>query len=90
MIAPISLDGVSLYHATMPKLAELSVRISLQLDYVAATAVLEAERLDVDRAGPVVPASVFFAVNIDVWCTILVGELVLGQLVVLDPISFLL
>ena len=70
-------------------LSELCMRIGLQLDHVKTTAVLDSQNLDVDAASPVVPKSIFLAVDVNVWRSVLVGELVLRQLVVLNTLSLL-
>ena len=52
--------------ATMSVLAQLGVRVGLQYDNICAAAVLKAEGLDVDAAGPMVPAGVFLGVDVGV------------------------
>ena len=86
MIAPVTLYSEGLDLASMTMLSELGMRIGLQANGVASSAVLESVWLDVDRADPVVPEGVFFAVDVDVWCAVLVGQLVFFQLVLLHAV----
>lgn len=75
MVAPFALDGKGANLAPMAMLAQLSVRLRLELDHVPAAAVLEAQRLDPDGARPQVPVRVGLAVDVHVWGAEAVGNL---------------
>lgn len=64
MVAPISLDRVRTHLTAMAMLPEFGVRLGLQLDHVRAGAVLESQRLDVNRASPVIPVGICFAIDV--------------------------
>lgn len=87
MISPVAGNRIRSHLSSVSVLAELGVRFSLQLDDVAALAVLHAENLDVDGASPVVPAGVLFAVDVDIRCAILISETKLGLLVLLHAVE---
>lgn len=75
MVAPVPLDGVGANLSTMPMLSKLSMRISLELDHVCASAVLESKWLHVDAASPEIPISIFLAINVCVRGAETVGNL---------------
>lgn len=86
MITPVTLHSKGLDLTSMTMLSELGVRISLQANGVASGAVLESVWLHVDRADPVVPECVFFAIDVDVWCAVLVRQLIFFQLILLHAV----
>lgn len=63
VVSPIALDRIRAHLTTVAVLSELGMWFGLELDDVAALAVLDAEDLDVDGAGPVVPLGVLLAVT---------------------------
>jgi hypothetical protein len=87
MVTPIALDRIRANLASVAMLSELSVRLRLQLDHVATSPVLEAQRLDIDGSGPVIPGGVFFAVNVHVRGAILVGEFEFLELILLHTVG---
>jgi hypothetical protein len=52
MISPVALQCVGSDLATVTVLAQLRVRLGLELDDISSRAVLKAKRLDPDRASP--------------------------------------
>ena len=86
MITPVPFDRIRPHLPAMSVLSQLGVRIRLQRDHVRAAAVLEAERLDVDAADPVVPVRVLLRVDVHVFSAELLGDLHLRELVVAYPV----
>ena len=86
MITPVTLHSKGFDLTSMTMLSELRMRISLQANGVASGAVFESIWLHVDRADPVVPEGVFFAVDVDVWCAVLVRQLIFFQFILLHAV----
>lgn len=87
VIPPGSFNRIRAHLTAMSVLAEFGVRPGSELDHIAAFAVLDAENLDIDRACPVIPASVLLAVDVDVRCTELVGKAEFAEFVLLDAVE---
>ena len=89
MIPPRSFDRIRAHLTAMSVLAKFGVRLGSELDHIAAFAVLDAKNLDIDGACPVIPASVLLAIDVDVWCTELVGKVEFVEFVLLDAVKAL-
>ena len=88
VVAPVAVaDCVCSYLATVAMLAEFCMRAGLQCDHVQTRSVFDSENFAVDRSSPEIPASVFLAIDVDVWCTHLLCNLELAELIVSDPSS---